>query len=320
MKYLLFLLFSIFVLSCKNETQVTDVKLNQLVKKNSKFYFNDKLFSGVAKDSYSSGITHNEFYYSNGIITLHREYNDKGQLISSISLNESEEKHGSVISYHNNGILAFEGNYQNGKEHGTIKYYRESGKLVKEENYKNGILHGDSKSYYENEGKAWEKKYNEGKLDGIQRLWEENQNGSNGELYYFKGIEENYKDGILISKVEKCYDENYVETSCEAKKVIKPIQFNYFNDDFFPYGIFDKEYGKIIAQCLVYFENDVVTAVVKIPGESNWKKNDIAYKGKMLKVGEFWYINQSNSPSINDPEFQLSNPRIDKKRGLIIQN
>jgi len=322
MKYLCLVLISIFVFSCNNENQrPSRVKINELVRKNNKFYLDGKLFNGVAFDSYSTGTTHNEFFYFDGIFNLHKEYNEKGILINSISYNKSDEQHGPMKCFYENGKLKYEGNFNNGKEHGTIKYYRESGKLLKEENYKNGILHGDSKSYYENEGKEWEKKYTEGKLDGIQRSWEENQNWSNGGLYYFKGIEENYKDGILISKVEKCFDKDYIETPCEIKLVQKDVKLNYFIDGVYPFGIYDLEYNKTTAKCLVYVKNDSITAIVKIPViEGIYSENQTAYQGKLKLVDKDWYIIESNSLSINDPQFKFSTARIDFKRGLIIHN
>jgi antitoxin component YwqK of YwqJK toxin-antitoxin module len=323
MKYLFLIIISIFVFSCNNETQgPSRVEINELIRKNGKFYFDEKLFNGVAFDTYSSGTLHNEFFYTDGKFTLHKQYNEKGQLNVYISYNKSEQQHGVMKIFYDNGKLKYEGNFNNGKEHGTIKFYRDSGKLVTEENYKNGVLHGYCKSYYENEDKAWEKKYNEGKLDGIQRFWEENQNGSKmGQIYYYKGFEENYNDGELVSKVEKCFDKHYIETPCEIKTVQKNIKLNYFNDGVYPFSIFDKEYKKITAQCLVYVKNDSITAIIKTPVVMGiYSENQTAYQGKLLKVDNDWYIIESNSLSIYDPEFKFSTARIDFKRGLIIHN
>ena len=73
--------------------------------------------------------------------------------------------------YFNNGKLAFEGEYLNGKKNGNIKEYYYDGKLAFEGEYLNGEINGKGKNYFKNgllsfegeylNGKKWNGKYTE---------------------------------------------------------------------------------------------------------------------------------------------------------------
>jgi len=85
-----------------------------------------------------------------------------------------------TVFYDNQGYLAIEYNYKDGKKHGPRRIWSKNGQLEIEYNYK------------------------EGKRHGLWRVWFEN-----GQLE----IETNYKDNRII--YEKCWDEQGIKIECE---------------------------------------------------------------------------------------------------------
>ena len=59
-----------------------------------------------------------------------------------------------VRSYHDNGKLWYQEEYQNGKRHGTSKYWDNKGQLRWQEEYQNGKEHGICKGWRKN-GQLW---------------------------------------------------------------------------------------------------------------------------------------------------------------------
>ena len=91
---------------------------------------------------------------------------------------------------------------KNGKEHGLQKqWHGEDGQLADEVNYKDGKKDGFHRMWYENGQLIWERNYKDGRKDGFDRIWYKN-----GQLKE----ESNYKNGRLIST--KRYDENGNQT------------------------------------------------------------------------------------------------------------
>jgi antitoxin component YwqK of YwqJK toxin-antitoxin module len=81
--------------------------------------------------------------------------------------------------YYENGVLASETNWKDGKLNGLCNWYYDSGRLQAEGNWKDGRQDGISRWYYES-----------GRLKEMA----------------------NYKDGGLLSAT--CYDENGLQLHC----------------------------------------------------------------------------------------------------------
>ncbi len=83
---------------------------------------------------------------------LRRFYPEPAQLLAVEYFSDAKlmTRIGTYKKWHENGLLATEGNFKNGKEDGTWKYYhRENGKIRSEGNFLNGKKVGDWKSYDE---------------------------------------------------------------------------------------------------------------------------------------------------------------------------
>ncbi|MCB0445838.1 MAG: toxin-antitoxin system YwqK family antitoxin [Gelidibacter sp.] len=121
-------------------------------------------------------------YYQNktkGILTT-ENYNDEGLL------------NGERFVYYENGQIAEQTNYVNGKIEGVSKWFSENGVVIKEFNYKNGQLQGVSK-YYDSEGQLLaEGNYNNDQKTGV---WK----------YYEKGVLKEEKDFTRKSKNPKTH-------------------------------------------------------------------------------------------------------------------
>ena len=76
--------------------------------------------------------------------------------------NEKGEEHGVWEDYHENGQLAYRGNYVNGEEQGVWESYYSNGQLYYRANYVNGEKHGVWESYYENGQLHYRIEYNMG--------------------------------------------------------------------------------------------------------------------------------------------------------------
>ncbi len=96
---------------------------------------------------------------------------------------------GRVVRWHENGQLACEGRFKNGKRDGVDRGWHENGQLSWECRYKNGVLYGVVRGWHTNGQLSWECRYKNGVLDGVVRVWHEN-----GQLDY----EINYKNGVVI--------------------------------------------------------------------------------------------------------------------------
>ncbi|MBU3714315.1 MAG: hypothetical protein FGM46_05135 [Ferruginibacter sp.] len=89
----------------------------------------------------------------------------------------------------------------------------------------------------------------------------------------------------------------------------------------YDFGVFDKEYSKTTARCIVTIKGNSVIATVSENLYGNiYRINQVIYKGKIIKKGGLYYIIEKNSPPISSEDFEYSTSRIDFNRGLIIHN
>ena len=103
--------------------------------------------------------------------------------------------------YGSNDVLAFEGEYKNGKRNGKGKEYNINGNLIFEGEYKNGKRNGKGKEYSTDGDLIFEGEYKNGK-----------RNGKGKELCFnkYKEFEGEYRNGIRWIGVEYDYDENII--------------------------------------------------------------------------------------------------------------
>nr|HMS69774.1 hypothetical protein [Saprospiraceae bacterium] len=95
--------------------------------------------------SYQTMVAKGVNYY-----VLRRFYPEPVQLLAVEYFSDAKlmTRIGTYKKWHENGLLANEGNFKNGKEDGIWKYYhRENGKIRSEGNFLNGKKVGDWKSY-----------------------------------------------------------------------------------------------------------------------------------------------------------------------------
>lgn len=101
-------------------------------------------------------------------------------------------------------------------------------------------------------------------------------------------------------------------TSCKAQS--KP-----YSNGSFSFRLFDKEYSKTTAECIVKISGDNISVRVteNLYGDI-YRIGQLVYQGRLVKVNRYWYIINEESPSTSDPEFDYQTPRIDFNRELII--
>lgn len=76
--------------------------------------------------------------------------------------------------YYNNGQLAGETPFKNGKANGIEKKYYENGRLKGETPYTDGKLNGVVKEYYETGELLREAPYKNGEHDGVAKIYDKN--------------------------------------------------------------------------------------------------------------------------------------------------
>ncbi|RAX58240.1 hypothetical protein CCZ01_03985 [Helicobacter monodelphidis] len=108
----------------------------------------------------------------NGVI---KEYHENGNLAHEVEFKNGKIQ-GVERAYHTNGKPKGEIPYKNSKRDGVTKIYNEDGNLRAEIPYKDGKKDGVEKWYYEN-GNLWrETPYKDGKIEGIKKEYDENGN------------------------------------------------------------------------------------------------------------------------------------------------
>ena len=94
---------------------------------------------------------------------------------------------GVAFALYEDGQLAGEVDYEDGKPDGLVKVWYENGQLQLELDFEDGKPDGLRKSWYENGQLAGEENYIDGKLNGLVKTWYENGQ-LKGEGYYKDGI------------------------------------------------------------------------------------------------------------------------------------
>ena len=92
-----------------------------------------------------------------------------------------------------------------------------------------------------------------------------------------------------------------------------------YKDGSSSFGVFDKEYGRTTAKCIVKISgNNISVRVTKNLYGDIYRIGELVYQGRLVKVKGYWYIIDDESLSTSDPEFDYQASRIDFKRKLII--
>ncbi|WP_181882443.1 toxin-antitoxin system YwqK family antitoxin [Helicobacter didelphidarum] len=105
----------------------------------------------------------------NGVV---KEYHENGNLAYEVEFKNGKVQ-GVEKTYHTNGKLRFHVSYKNGKKNGVEKVYGENGKLSMETPYKNNKRDGIEKSYYVDGDIMQETSYKYGKKNGVEKLYDE---------------------------------------------------------------------------------------------------------------------------------------------------
>lgn len=93
-------------------------------------------------------------------------YYDSGKLKVSGYLNEQGQQIGEWTTYHENGHVWEQMQYQDGKPHGEGAQYHSNGQLAAKAQYADGKWHGDWSAYYESGQMQVKGQYKNGKKDG----------------------------------------------------------------------------------------------------------------------------------------------------------
>ena len=132
-----------------NDGQVRKLMDTEVKFDKGRFYYDDKLFTGIGITMWNEKQLKTEISFKNGRID------------------------GVKRSYHENGNLESQMFWKEGKGHGEIKVYSQSGQLLEEGAYKNGQMDGIWKEYFESGKLKAEMSYTDGKLDGVVKEYDE---------------------------------------------------------------------------------------------------------------------------------------------------
>lgn len=103
-------------------------------------------------------------------------HNDSDKVMTKENYNDEGLLDGEKLIYFENGQLAEQLLYENGKKEGNVKNYSEKGIVIKDYNYKTGELHGSYKDYTPKGELIVEGQFKNGKKHSIWKYYE------NGEL------------------------------------------------------------------------------------------------------------------------------------------
>ena len=89
----------------------------------------------------------------------------------------------------------------------------------------------------------------------------------------------------------------------------------------YDFGIFNAEYGRTTARCNLIISGDHVTAIItKNLYEDIYDINDIAFKGRIVKNGSYYYLFEDGIKYLSNEDIEYQAARIDFKRKFIIHN
>ncbi|MCK0131408.1 toxin-antitoxin system YwqK family antitoxin [Flavobacteriaceae bacterium F08102] len=130
-----------------------------------------------------------------GVVT---EYYDNGQLAKETSYFQGK-KEGSFRKWFDTGIKSYEATYLEGRLNGVAKSWWKNGKIRSEAQYEYGIANGIQRQWYQSGNLFKEMHMVDGHEEGLQKAWREN-----GKLY------NNYeaKNGRIfgLKRANLCYE------------------------------------------------------------------------------------------------------------------
>ncbi len=101
---------------------------------------------------------------TNRISMIEYFQNGKIHLKGTFDIDSPEIRQGYYTSFHENGLIYWEGNFTNDKEDGLCKTYWESGGLRWEKEYQNGRINGILKTYFKSGATRREELYKNGEF------------------------------------------------------------------------------------------------------------------------------------------------------------
>jgi antitoxin component YwqK of YwqJK toxin-antitoxin module len=278
------------------------------------FNFNDYNFNTeiTYKDGKKNGVLK---YFENDLLRVEVMYKDNNL-------------HGTSKSFNDKSVLMNLSNYLSGKLSGTSTSYHNNGKIKSEVNYENGIIVDDEViEYYDSGNKKSNKQYKSGKINGEWTFWK--KDGSlldNGKFQNGNGVIKEYYDNNQL-KFEANYTNDkyngfvleYSENGSLAKK--ENYVNGLLNDErllYFDNGKLKEKanyvMGKIEGKKTEYFESGVLKEKTEY---KNGKKNgwQLTYDEKGKLKYDFYFVNDKYEYK----EYKKINPKI-KQSIKYIQN
>lgn len=199
-----------------NTSECKNYYLNGKLQNESTCYANGKLMSIIRyKDDLLHGTS--VMYDENGNIFLETVY-DNGKQIKIIAYENglATDIKGTQRSYHENGKLKSESEYEGGMPHGLHRSFFTDGNPELEIHFSNGEIDGFYRTFYTNGQLQSEIIYSKGKPWNAQtcfsrkgvRLKSGDINEGNGTVYHYSQggrlqYVEHYKDGVLIKETNR---------------------------------------------------------------------------------------------------------------------
>lgn len=127
-------------------------------------------------------------------------YRSSGEVMEKGTYNEDGQRHGMITGYQEDGQIAREMPFVEGKLHGLYLTYAD-GNLIRELEYEHGERHGRLLHYYPSGEKNLEEFFSKGKRDGTRRTWNED-----GQLI----AQETYKEGKKHGASYRYFDDGSI--------------------------------------------------------------------------------------------------------------
>ncbi len=229
------------------------------------YFFNDSKLAGIGKVKDTQAVGYWEIFDENGRRTSFGNFNDNGEregvwkwyTDAGIIAEEGEYDNGKLTneyrSYHADGKLKTISQFKDGERNGPHKVYNEYGALLEASNYKNDVYDGEMITYYPIGEKYIKYKipYVDGKVEGKV-------------LYYFENgalrRELNFKNDLQDGKTTSYFINGDVETVEEflAGKAVNKYTENHVNGKVYKEGSFDG--GEKTGVWKIYFMDGTINS------------------------------------------------------------
>lgn len=237
-----------------------------------KWHYKNVPYTGKIFEHFRNGQPSYEAELIDGCYLWETQHHGNGQLKSDGKYKNCQ-KTGKWVSYYEDGSIAKQEVYRDGKLDDYFVEYREGGLISREAHYKNSQLNGWYRTYQVTKnGNAvkWEAEYKDGELHGIQRSYDDN-----GEPIHQRSYTHNKLNGLSLS-----YQNEPTKQLMKESKVVESWTF----------------YDKIDGQLKVYFkaEDGIKNGIYQeFNPDGSWK-----IKGQYLdgKENGTWEIFLRNSP------------------------